>query len=189
MDSVGTMKRVVEQTGQVVSRIEPDQLGRPTLCTEWTVRDVINHITVGATMFATCVEEGSISDEAFGALMAGDSLGDDYKGAFKAAAGRAVAAFDAPGALDKVVKLPFGEMPAGVALNIAVFDVLTHAADLAKATGQELDDMELVDTALAAGRQMIGPDLRKPGIFDEEQPISEQAPKVDRLLAFAGRKI
>ena len=30
------------------------------------------------------------------------------------------------------MKLPFGEMPAGVALNIAIFDVATHSVDLAE---------------------------------------------------------
>ena len=28
--------------------------------------------------------------------------------------------------MERVVKLPFGEMPAGLALNIAIFDVTTH---------------------------------------------------------------
>jgi uncharacterized protein (TIGR03086 family) len=135
----------------VVDQIKPDQLGQPALCTESTVRDVINHVTGEATMSATCVEEGSISDEAFGAPVSGDNLGGDYKGAFKAATGRAVAAFETPGSLDKIVKLPFGEMPAGVALTVAVFDGLTHAADLAKATGQQLTDAEPLETARLPG--------------------------------------
>jgi hypothetical protein len=36
---------------------------------------------------------------------------------------------------------------------------------------------------------MIGPDLRQPGVFDAGQPIADSAPAVDRLLAFAGRRI
>jgi hypothetical protein len=39
---------------------------------------------------------------------------------------RARAAFSGQGALEKMVKLPFREMPAGVALNIAVMDVARH---------------------------------------------------------------
>jgi hypothetical protein len=41
-----------------------------------------------------------------------------------------------PGKVVDGVRLPFGEMPAGVALNIGIFDLLTHAADIAHATGQ-----------------------------------------------------
>jgi uncharacterized protein (TIGR03086 family) len=130
-----------------------------------------------------------VPDDRLGQLMGGDNLGSDYKAAFHAAAGRAVASFDAPGALDKMVKLPFGEMPAGIALNIAVFDVTTHACDLARATGQQVDDQDLLETALAVGRQMIGPDMRQPGMFDAEQPAADGATAADRLLAFAGRRV
>jgi len=189
MDTVALMKQVIASTDKVVKGTEPSQLGLPSPCTEWTVRDVINHITGGSTMFAVCVEEGSVPDELLGKLMAGDNLGDDFVGAWESASARAMAAFEAPGALDKMVKLPFGEMPAGVAVNIAVFDVLTHAADIAYATGQRIDDTALVETALEVGHQMIGPDLRVPGAFDPEQPAPEGATPTVRLLAFAGRKI
>ena len=55
MDVVTTFERVLDRTNEVVDRVEPDQLGNPTPCTEWDVRAVINHITAGATMFAECV--------------------------------------------------------------------------------------------------------------------------------------
>src|SRR4051812_33670386 len=115
MDSIATMNAVIAHAGKVVDGIGEDQLGLPTPCTQWTVRDVINHVTGGATKFARCVNEGSVPDDELGKLMSGDNLGDDYKGAFAAATGQASAAFEAPGALEKMVKLPFGEMPAGVA--------------------------------------------------------------------------
>ena len=44
-------------------------------------------------------------------------------------------------------------MPAQVALGIAVFDVTTHCCDLARATDQQIDDDELAESALAAGRR------------------------------------
>jgi len=189
MDSVALLQRVADQTTGVIDKISPDQLGSPTPCTEWTVRDLINHITGGATMFAMSAEQGSVSDEVMGQLMGGDNLGDDYKGAWKTASTRVMAAFAQPGALERTVKLPFGEMPAATGLNIAIFDVATHATDLARATGQTITDTELLDTALEMGHQMVGPELRQPGFYDAEQPAPADAPIADRLLAFAGRKI
>src|SRR3954464_8901727 len=121
MDSVALLQRVVDQTGELVDATTEADLAKPTPCTEWTVRDLINHITGGATMFAVSAEQGSVPDELLGQLLGGDNLGDDYRGAFKPASSRAVTAFEIPGVLDTMVKLPFGEMPAGVALNIAVF--------------------------------------------------------------------
>ncbi len=64
-----------------------------------------------------------------------------------------------------------------------------HAADIASATGQTIEDTALVETALEVGHQMIGPDLRAPRIFDPEQPAPEGATPVMRLLAFAGRTV
>lgn len=189
MDNVELMKQVVASTDTIVEGVDASQLSLQSPCTEWTVRDVINHITGGATMFAVCVEEGSVPDDLLGTLMAGDNLGDDYVGSWKAASSRAVAAFSIPGALDRTVKLPFGEMPAGVAINIAIFDVLTHAADIASATNQTIEDTALIETALEQGRGMISPDLRVPGVFEPEQPAPADATPTERLLAFAGRKV
>jgi uncharacterized protein (TIGR03086 family) len=189
MDVVATFERVLDRTNEVVDRVEPSQLGNPTLCTEWDVRAVINHITGGATMFAECVEQGSVPDSRLGELMGGDNLGDDFKGNYRAASDRARADFAVPGVLDKIVKLPFGEMPAGVALNIAIMDVMTHAVDIAKATGQNIDDDEILAVALDVGRQLITDDFRIAGMFDAEQPASPNASSADKLLAFAGRKI
>jgi uncharacterized protein (TIGR03086 family) len=189
VENLALLEQVVGQTTIVVNGVQPDQLSNPSPCEGWTVRDVINHITGGATMFAISAEQGSVPDDELGRLMGGDNLGDDPQGAWAKAADRATVAFSLPGVADKIVKLPFGEVPAEVALNIAVFDVLTHAVDIAKATGQEVQDRELIETALAMGHQMIGPELRIPGVFGPEQPAPPGAPPADRLLAFAGRTV
>jgi uncharacterized protein (TIGR03086 family) len=183
------LQRVVDTTNGVLEHTTPAQLGTPTLCTEWTVKDLINHMVGGATMFAISAEQGSVPDEMLGQLMGGDNVGSDPQGAWATASTRAMAAFQQPGAMEKIVKLPFGEMPAGIALNIAIFDVATHAVDLARATGQHVSDTELLEAALATGRQMVGPELRAPGVFGAEQPVADSASVEDRLLAFAGRKI
>jgi uncharacterized protein (TIGR03086 family) len=56
--SVELLQRVVTETTRVVDSITPDELGNATPCAEWTVRDVVNHITGGATMFAISAEQG-----------------------------------------------------------------------------------------------------------------------------------
>jgi uncharacterized protein (TIGR03086 family) len=186
--SVELLQRVVNETTRLVDSLTPDQLGNDTPCAEWTVRDIVNHITGGATLFAISAEQGSVPDEMIGQLMGGDNLGTDYKAAWATAAKRAMSAFDGLD-LSKQVTLPFGEMPAGVALNIAVFDVATHATDIAASTGQTITDTELLEAALDMGKQMIGPELRMPGVFDAEQPCPADAPIMQRLLAFSGRKV
>jgi uncharacterized protein (TIGR03086 family) len=186
--SVELLQRVVNETTRVVDSLTPNELGNDTPCAEWTVRDVLNHITGGATMFAISAEQGSVPDDQIGQLMGGDNLGDDYKAAWGTAAKRAMSAFDGLD-LSKPVTLPFGEMPAGVALNIAIFDVATHACDIAESTGQSIADTDLLETALGFGKQMIGPELRVPGVFGPEQPCPDDAPITQRLFAFSGRTV
>ena len=64
MDELATMRRLVEIAGQVVDRIGPEQLGDPSPCRAWTVRDVLNHLVAGAEVFGCCVREGSITEAA-----------------------------------------------------------------------------------------------------------------------------
>jgi uncharacterized protein (TIGR03086 family) len=152
--SVELLQRVVDETTRIVDNVKDNQLGNGTPCTEWSVRDVVNHITGGATMFAISAEQGKVPEEQIGQLLGGDNLGNDFKGAWGTAGTRAMNAFDGLD-LSKMVTLPFGEMPAGIALNIAIFDVATHAVDIASSTGQDIADTDLLETALVFGREMI----------------------------------
>jgi uncharacterized protein (TIGR03086 family) len=190
MDEVATMRRVIEVTGRVVDDIEPAQLDDPSPCLGWTVRDVLNHIVAGAEMFALCVRDGSVPDEKLGEIMTTDRLGDDYKASFHHAADEANEVFAIPGAMNRIVKLPFGEMPAGMALDIAIFDVTTHAWDLAKATGQSTDlDPEVADVAYQVAQTMLNDDLRNAGMFGPEVVAPDDAPTADRLAALTGRSV
>jgi uncharacterized protein (TIGR03086 family) len=131
-----------------------------------------------------------VPDEELVELMTGDNLGGDYKGAFHRAADAANEAFAIPGAMERVVKLPFGEMPAGMALNLAIFDVTTHAWDLAKATGQSTDlDPEVAGIAYQVAQGMLSDDLRNAGMFGPAIAVRDDAPVADRLAAFAGRPV
>lgn len=188
MDSLAMMGKVLDETQRVVDNIEPSQLDDPTPCSDWSVRDVLNHITGGADMFAIAARDGAVPDDQLGQLLGGDNLGDDYQGAFRAAASRATEAFAPAGVLDKVITLPFGEMPAGVALDIAIFDVTTHAWDLAKATGQSTAlDPEVLGAALELAQGMLSDEYRAMGLFAQPIEVPADAPTQDRLAAFAGR--
>ena len=188
MDEVAAMGRVIEVIGTVVDRIEPDQLDNPTACDPWTVRDVLNHVTTGAELFALCVRDGSVSDEQLNELFTTDRLGDDYRTSFHRATRAALDVFSVPGAMDRLVTMPFGEMPARMAVDIAIFDVTTHAWDLARATGQPTDlDPEVAAEALRAARAMLSDDLRATGRFAAEVSVADDAPMADQLAAFTGR--
>ena len=92
--------------------------------------------------------------------------------------------------MDKILKLPFAELPGGVFVNIATIDTFTHGWDLAKATGQPSDlDPELATQLLAFARAFLSDGLRGE---DGQAPFGPQveapagAGPADQLAAFLG---
>lgn len=187
MDPIANFARAADVAAAVMAGVAPDRWNQPSPCTEWDARGVANHLMGGALMVAACVPGGSIDHAALG----GDLLGDDPAGAFRKAADDAVAAFRAdPSVLGRPVRMPFGEMPGGMVVGLFTNDFFTHAWDLAKATGQSTDlDPELAQGVLAAVKQFVTADFRKPGFFDAEQPAPEGATAADRVAAFLGRRV
>ena len=117
----------------VLAGVKPNQLDDPTPCKSWKVRDVINHVVGGSYFFADATNTGESVDDG---SETPDFAAGDYLAAYEEGSKQAIAAFGAPGALEKIVKLPFGEFPGAAFMGLATTDTVTHAWDLAKATGR-----------------------------------------------------
>jgi uncharacterized protein (TIGR03086 family) len=165
----------------VLANVSPEQFGDPTPCSEWTIRDLIEHILGGNEHVG--IWSGS-SDAA-------PARPDDIVAAHRATARAAQDVFARPDGMSTMFKLPFAEMPGQIFIGMRTSDVLTHAWDLAAATGQSTDlDPELAAEQLAAVRAFVGPQFRGPDKpFAEEQACSSERPPADQLAAFLGRKV
>lgn len=186
MDVVRSIETGVEATGRVVRAANPAELGGQSPCEEWDARGVLNHLVGGMTLFATAARGESAPEGA----AEGDLLGDDPVSAYERAGSALVEALRAPGVLDGTFALPgIGEVPGGIAANIAFMEVCIHGWDLARATGQaiELDD-ETGEQLDGIVRQLVSPQFRQAGAFGEEQPAPDGASPVDKAAAFTGRK-
>ena len=180
------LARAFASTRAVLANVKSDQLDDPTPCKSWKVRDLVNHIVGGAHWFGASTEagEGAPPSEK-------DWTGPDMVAQFDEGAARAVAAFDAPGAQEKIIKLPFGEFPGAIYMGLATTDTFTHGWDLAKATNQSTDlDPEL------AGQILEGAQLLVPDQFRGDEPLPfgpaveppANGTAADRLAAFMGRQ-
>ena len=121
-----------------------------------------------------------------------DFASGDFKSAYDEGSAQAIAAFGAPGAIEKTVTVPFGQFPGAAWMALASTDTLTHAWDLAKATGQSTDIApELAEQLLAGARMAISDEIRgdEPMPFAKEQPCPDGASAADRLAAFLGRTV
>ena len=174
-------------TGRVLAGVSPDQLDATTPCASWTVRELINHIVGGTTFFAVTAETGAAPSGS-----ASDFTAGDYVSEFKEGAARAVQAFEADGAMEKVMKLPFAELPGSAFVNIATVDTFTHGWDLARATGQPTDlNPELAAQLLAIAQGFLPDSLRGPdgqAPFGPKVEPASGACAADQLAAFLGRQ-
>jgi uncharacterized protein (TIGR03086 family) len=168
----------------LIAGVQADQWDDPTPCATWTVRDLANHLVGGGAMFAASFR-GETVEMGDGATP--DLLGDDPTAAWDQVTADFAAAVSTPGAMDREVVLPFASLPAPVALDIATFDLLVHAWDLARATGQSFDPpADLVAHAQPVARPVVD-GLRDGNTFKDATATPEAARDIDALAAYTGR--
>jgi uncharacterized protein (TIGR03086 family) len=185
--SAEVLRQSFASTDGVLKNVSVDQLDLPTPCVSWTVRDLVNHVVGGTTYFAVTAETGTAP-----AVPDADHTAGDFKQDFQEGAERAVKAFSADGAMEKMMKLPFGEFPGSVFVLIASTDTFTHGWDLAKATGQSTDLDPAVAAQLFEAAQFIpdefrGPDGQAP--FGPKVDVPDSATTADKLAGFMGRQV
>jgi uncharacterized protein (TIGR03086 family) len=171
----------------LVAQVTPEQLSLSTPCTDWDVRGLISHFVGGAGMFASAFNGAQLDIDPDTPMP--DLVGDDPLGAFDGAIAQFTDAVDQPGAIDRMVTLPFGTLPGPMVLELLKFDLLVHCWDLATATGQPFDPpADAVERGLQTAQMMISPELRR-GPFAEEVTVRASATPIERLVAFTGRAV
>jgi uncharacterized protein (TIGR03086 family) len=189
MGTATALENAVVATEKVVAGVSPDQLGAPTPCSDWDVRALLNHLVATLREFDARFHERELSDDlgAPGGLPAKDLLGDDPLTAYRDAAEALLDSVRPAGALERKYPTPVGELPGSLLAEAAVLDVVVHGWDLARATGQDTGiDPPLAEHALAFAQGFVSDQMR-PRVFGSNNPVPDDAPVGDRLVAFVGR--
>ena len=182
------LDQAIQSTKAVLAGVEPGQLNAATPCASWKVSELINHIVGGQSFFATVASGESMSNDAPPDFSAGD-----FRSSFENGAAACLAAFGADGAMERIMHLPFGDMPGAAFVGIAATDTFIHGWDLARATGQNTDLAPELAAGLLAGIQSAipeafrGPDGKAP--FGAVQAAPAGASNADQLAAFLGRTV
>jgi uncharacterized protein (TIGR03086 family) len=183
---VGTRhQRCVEEFARRVDAIGSSDWDRATPCTDWNVRDLVNHVT-GEYLWIPPLLAGSTIAEV-GDRFDGDVLGDDPAATFQAAAAGGIDAVDALDDVDRIVHLSFGDVPAGEYLRQMAADSLVHAWDLAVAIGADdhLDEDLVAD--LATWFDGVEEMYRAAGVIGPRVDVPQTADAQTALLARFGR--
>jgi len=156
-----------------------------TPCTDWAVRDLVNHLTAEQLWVPELLAGRTIAE--VGDKFAGDVLGSDPVAAWRMAIAAAVAAFADEGTRGRTVALSSGPRAMHEYLDEMVTDLAIHGWDLATALHvDETIDPLTVDRLLIewTGRAS---ELTHP-LFGEPLPSEPSDDPQTRLLAIFGRR-
>ena len=184
MDLLDLDRKTLDVTRAYVAGTRHEQLGLPTLCAEWDVRALLNHVLGNNDLYAAGASGQAIDwDE-----RNRDRVGDDPLAAYDRSAAAVTAAFAAADPATEI-SFPFGVIPAQQAVAVHFVDILVHGWDLAVATGQDpaLPD-DLAEAALAVVA-LYPPDVwGTPQFFAEKIASSADEPAYVRLVKLVSRE-
>jgi uncharacterized protein (TIGR03086 family) len=158
----------------------------PTPCTDWSVRDLVNHI-VGEQLWVPDMLAGHTVAEV-GDKFDGDQLHDDPLQAWQEASSTARAAWLQPGAVERTVQLSYGEESAEEYGWQMTTDLAVHGWDLATAIGAGADIPDELASALLAYAEPQVSLWSGTSMFANPVQVPDDAPPQTRLVALLGRQ-
>jgi uncharacterized protein (TIGR03086 family) len=182
MDPNAQLDQIVPLLSDLVASLDERQLGAPTPCANFDLRQVLEHMIGGATVFAAAFR----GDEPTG----GPPDEGDVLAAFPKAMGELQDAMRSRGALERTIAAPFGEVPGEVFGRFVALDGLVHGWDIAIASGQRYDPpADIVAAVDAFAREAITDGMRDGDTFARATPVPEGASAIERVVAFTGRTV
>jgi uncharacterized protein (TIGR03086 family) len=194
---------VIATATDVIGAVRPDQLGGPTPCTEYTVRDVLGHLVNVLPRIAAMGRNADPMSVGNEQVVVAD---DAWLATWVAAAADAEAAWRDDAALARTIVLPWATDTGAAALLGYASEVTVHTWDVATATGQQPawnDEavghmLRLMRSWLpgegraeifAAVHKKMGPAAEgMPDPFAAVVPVPADAPLIDQLVAWNGRR-
>jgi uncharacterized protein (TIGR03086 family) len=185
MDEIALLQGIVTKTGDLIAGVDEDNRDARTPCAEYDAKAMVDHLIGWLQVF----ESGS-----HGRRFEGDASsyrsGDDPAGEYRALAAGLVEGWREHGFDRTVPMMGDDPMPASMVFNMTLMEELTHGWDLAVATGQPVPytDEEAAET-LARAEKTLPAQYRGEGMsFGEIVEVSADAPPMDRLVGFMGRR-
>ncbi|WP_394621058.1 TIGR03086 family metal-binding protein [Lentzea sp. JNUCC 0626] len=173
-----------DQLAGLVRGVTDGDLKAPTPCPDYTVGDLLDHVnglSVAFTMAATKTPlEGTAS---------GDSarLPLDFRESMPARLDELAAAWRSPSAWEGMTRAGGVDLPGEVAGAVALDEIVLHAWDLARATGQPFTVDPGLLQVVHGFVSSIGPDDRDGSLFGTAVEVDPNAPLLDRVLGLSGR--
>jgi uncharacterized protein (TIGR03086 family) len=176
-----------DEFGKRVDAIRDDQWELGTPCSEWNVRDLVNHLVNENRWMLPLLEGKTIAE--VGDALDGDLLGSDPKGAWAECVKESQDAVARLGGKDDPVHVSWGDISRDDYIEQVAADLTLHAWDLARGIGtDEQLDPKLIDGA----HDVVAPYVevaRGAGVYGEKVDVPSNADKQTQVLALIGRQV
>jgi uncharacterized protein (TIGR03086 family) len=169
---------------RLLDAITDDRLDAPTPCADTTVGDLISHLLGLAEAFrgAAAKEPDPGPPPAVA-----PPLDPHWRRLLPERLDALATAWRDPAAREGTARVGGVEMPAAVMALVALDELVLHAWDIARATGQVYDaDQASVQGCFAFVAPAVQPE-GVPGLFGPPVPVPDDAPALDRLVGLSGR--
>ena len=165
--------------------VGPDDWRRPTPCSEWDVRALVNHV-VGANHRYQLLLHGAPSEQVE-ATRTVDHLGDDALAALVVTAEGVVACFGEEGALEHIAHHATGDRTGRELLSMRILDAAIHSWDLARAIGADESLSDEIVAFLLAYTADLDLDPQQRAFAPADADVPRNASPQDQLLHRLGR--
>jgi uncharacterized protein (TIGR03086 family) len=166
--------------------VAPDQLTHRTPCHDFDVRALLNHLMWVVALAEPAArklplpEDGSVSPER-------DYVQGDWRASFAERMDAVTAAWAEPDAWTGTTTFAGGELPARLAGELVLVDLVVHGWDLARATAQDYGcDGDVADAVYRVVSDMAEMG-RSMGLFADPVEVPDNAGALARALGLAGR--
>lgn len=178
---VADLERAFDAAAALVEALPADRHDVPSPCAGWTVADVVEHVIAGNLAVARTLGPD---------LADAPDVAESLAPRFRSAAESLVAALSAPDVLAGTVTIPFGTVPAPIAVQLRTVEALVHGWDVAVASGQDPTVLpaDLAETGIAFSGSMFATRDREQLPFSPAVPVADDAPAIDRLAGLLGRR-
>jgi uncharacterized protein (TIGR03086 family) len=179
------MTDAADAAARTVANVDASQLGRPTPCTEWDVRALLNHLIVWTSYSLEARAHGeSVGQDLIDRDFAAEP---DFAAAYRVQLDRALTAWADPATWEGSLDVMGTPMAAAdiAALNIA--EMVLHAWDLAAVTGQAYAVSEPAAAAALRAVEANADLFRQYKGFADPVEVPPGASVLDRVLALSGR--
>lgn len=187
-DRRSALYRCFGLAAEVAAGVTPAQLTGPTVCKDYGVATLIDHLVGAGHRVAVLGRGETPGAEEFPHVDLADAPGQLRQAGVEAEAG-----WSDDARLVATTTMPWGEAYSGATLvDMYLAELATHTWDLAEATGQSLTSSDLAEVALEGAKAMLRPEYRN--MMGEGNPFGSEldpppgADAWDRLAAFMGRR-